>query len=1115
MFEDSAGQLTTWKTYNDGVNDTIAENECRYDYLPNITWGIPSGDTMMSSVGEKKSASGEKLTPGLEFSRLHTEEGSDPFSGIKWEIRSTSWDGKENSPEEEFRVPSEWSEIAGHVAIRNYMRKKGIPTRLRRVEMKDVPIWLWPSEEDSEALSLLDEEERYRSENDVEDVIRRLAGAWTYWGWKEGFFTEETDALSFHDEVCHLLLHQKAAPNSPQWFNTGLHWAYGITGKPVGHYWVDDKGIAHPSTSSYERPQPHACFILSVEDDLVGEDGIMDLWKREARLFKFGSGTGTNFSTIRGRGEVLSSGGESSGLMSFLKVGDRAAGAIRSGGTTRRAAKMVILDVDHPEIMDFVKWKKEEEEKVASLVAGSSIIKHRMAELVDARFRRNLSEDSIEVEQIIQDSLDEGVPQALIQRILDSRLTNHNFIDFDTDWQGEAYSTVSGQNSNNSVRLNNSFMQAVMNKEKWNLQPRVGMRDSSSQSKLLQVEASELWNLISEAAWSCADPGVQFHNTINEWHTCPQSGEIKGSNPCSEYMFVDDTACNLASLNLVSFLNDDGNIDHSALIHASRLLTVILDISVSMAQFPSEKIALRSWQHRTLGLGHANIGSLLMRKGLSYDEPSARALAAALTSLVGAVAWSTSVELAKHLGAFPEFVNNVEDVNRVLRNHRRAAYGSESDSYEGLTIFPTKIDWNLVPKELVDAGRTVWDETILGAEKFGVRNAQVTCIAPTGTIGLLMDCDTTGLEPDYALVKFKSLAGGGSMRIVNNAVPYALTELGYSDDDSQTIQEYILAKGTIEGCETLKEKHLSVFDCATSVGEGIRSLHWSSHVGMMAAVQPFISGAISKTINMPNKASSEDIQAAYELCWHSMVKACAIYRDGSKLSQPLNSMEITRSKTSGKKKHHLSNYIAARMKLPPRRNGYTQKAKVGGHNIYLHSGEYADGRVGEIFIDLHKEGAAFRSVMNSFAVAVSLGLQYGVPLEEYVDAFVFTRFEPNGPVVGNERIKMATSIIDYIFRDLAIHYLGRKDLAHVLPEDLEADSIRLPNEDSEKLPISGSRGVQMRLDSLPVLEEVDESELARKDGFTGNPCPECHGFTLVRNGTCERCVSCGATTGCS
>jgi ribonucleoside-diphosphate reductase alpha chain len=580
-------------------------------------------------------------------------------------------------------------------------------------------------------------------------------------------------------------------------------------------------------------------------------------------------------------------------------------------------------------------------------------------------------------------------------------------------------------------------------------------------------------------------------------------------------MFVDDTACNLASLNLVSFLNDDGDVDHPALIHASRLLTVILDISVSMAQFPTEKIAIRSWQHRTLGLGHANLGSLLMRKGLSYDEPSARALAAALTSLIGAVAWSTSVELAEHLGAFPEYENNDEDVNRVLRNHRRAAYGSESESYEGLSIFPTKIEWDLVSEDLVDIGRSIWDEVILNAERYGVRNAQVTCIAPTGTIGLLMDCDTTGLEPDYALVKFKSLAGGGSMRIVNNAVPYALSELGYSDEVSQSIQEYILAKGTIEGCELLNEKHLSVFDCATSVGEGTRSLHWSSHVQMMAAVQPYISGAISKTINMPNKSSREDIRAAYELCWHSMVKACAIYRDGSKLSQPLNSMKVTNSNPSGKKNQRLKNYLAVRMKLPSRRNGYIQKAKVGGHNIYLHSGEYDDGRVGEIFVDLHKEGAAFRSVMNSFAVAVSLGLQYGVPLEEYVDAFVFTRFEPNGPVVGNQRIKMATSIIDYIFRDLAIHYLGRKDLAHILPKDLEPDGTRIFSEDSEKLPISGSRRVQMRLDSIPESADVDESELAQKDGFTGNPCPECHGFTLVRNGTCERCVSCGATTGCS
>jgi ribonucleoside-diphosphate reductase alpha chain len=1071
---------------------------------------------MMASTSDKEIVFNTEGCIGLDFKRLHTTEGIDPFSQIEWEIREMSFEEEAGSPVLEFRIPKNWSEIAGRIVVRKYMRKRGIATCLKRIETDDMPVWLWPSQPDEEALDELPEGGRIRGENDVEDVIRRLVGAWTFWGWKGNYFASETDALVFHDELSYMLLNQMMAPNSPQWFNTGLHWAYGLEGPAGGHYWVDEGGNSHLSSNAYEHPQPHACFILSVKDDLVGDGGIMDLWRREARLFKYGSGTGSNYSQIRGKGELLSGGGQSSGLMSFLQVGDRAAGAIRSGGTTRRAAKMVILDVDHPDIESFVNWKKVEEEKVASLVAGSTTIKRCLLELNNSLSKGEKAKSSPIIAEIVQNSLEEGVPAGLLQRVLHGKgkFSPEDVEMFDTDWQGEAYSTVSGQNSNNSVRLSNNFMDAVEEDKAWKLRPRAGFSEEEQPSK--EISSTKLWDDISEAAWSCADPGVQFHDTINDWHTCPESGEIKGSNPCSEYMFIDDTACNLASLNLVSFMDDNGNIDHDAIERATRMLTVVLDISVSMAQFPSEEIAIRSWEHRTLGLGHANIGSLLMRQGISYDDPRARAFAAAITSLIGATSWATSVELAKHLHPFPKYELNKEAVNRVLRNHRRAGNVTSSEEYEGLSVTPVEIDWQLAPQNLVERSRVMWDATVMGAEDYGVRNAQVTCIAPTGTIGLLMDCDTTGLEPDYALVKYKSLAGGGSMKIVNTAVPSALLKLGYSIEVAEQIQEYVMEKGTVEGCELISAEHLSVFDCATPVGEGTRSLKWSSHVSMMAAIQPFISGAISKTINMPSNASPQDISDAYKLSWKSMVKACAVYRDGSKLSQPLNTALTQASPAPARTKQRLNSYIAERMKLPPRRTGYTQKAKVGGHNIYLHTGEYADGKVGEIFIDLHKEGAAFRSVMNSFAVAVSLGLQYGVPLEEFVDAFVFTRFEPNGPVVGNDRIKMATSIVDYIFRDLAINYLGRRDLAHVLPEDLESDSIRLPDQSDLGVKIPESRGVQMRLDSIPQTStEESKADSARKEGFTGNPCPECHGFTLVRNGTCERCVSCGATTGCS
>jgi ribonucleoside-diphosphate reductase alpha chain len=1270
----------------------------------------------------------------MRIERRYTKDGQSAYAGIEFRLATSEIrnpDGSVVFKLDNVEVPEFWSQVASDVLAQKYFRKAGVPARLKKVEENSVPSFLWRSVADEDALATLPEKERMIGEQSSKQVFDRLAGTWTYWGWKGGHFDSEEDAQAFFDELRYMLATQMCAPNSPQWFNTGLHWAYGIDGPSQGHYYIDPfTAKLTKSKSAYEHPQPHACFIQSVSDDLVNEGGIMDLWVREARLFKYGSGTGSNFSKLRGEGEKLSGGGKSSGLMSFLKIGDRAAGAIKSGGTTRRAAKMVIVDVDHPDIETYIDWKVMEEQKVAALVTGSKINQKHLKAVLKACVNCEGSGDDCfspeknpALKREIKLARRAMVPDNFIKRVIQFAKQGYkdiNFPTYDTDWDSEAYLTVAGQNSNNSVRVTDGFLKSVEADGKWDLT----YRKNGKVAKTL--DARDLWEKIGYAAWASADPGLQYHTTVNDWHTCPASGEIRASNPCSEYMFLDDTACNLASLNLLTFRDDKtGKFQVESYEHGVRLWTVVLEISVMMAQFPSREIAERSYEFRTLGLGYANIGGLLMTSGIPYDSDAGRAIGGALTAIMTGVSYATSAEMAEKLGPFPGYKKNREHMLRVMRNHRRAAYG-ERTGYEKVAMPPVPLDIGFLESlatntahsresgnpgaaasalgprlrgderigfaQLAAHAKQAWDRALALGEKHGYRNAQATVIAPTGTIGLVMDCDTTGIEPDFALVKFKKLAGGGYFKIINRAVPEALRTLGYSEADIAEIEAYAVGHGTlaqapainhttlkakgftdeaiakvekalptafdikfafnkwtlgedfcrdtlgisaeelaspafdllaalgfgkreieaanihvcgamtVEGAPHLKAEHYPVFDCANPCGRtGKRYLSVESHIRMMAAAQPFISGAISKTINMPNDATVEDCKQAYLLSWKLALKANALYRDGSKLSQPLNSQLIAdeededdtiesflerpaAARATGLAEKVVEKIVERvtvlreRERMPDRRKGYTQKAVVGGHKVYLRTGEYDDGRLGEIFIDMHKEGAALRSIINNFAIAISLGLQYGVPLEEYVDAFTFTRFEPQGPVQGNDSIKYATSILDYVFRELAVSYLERFDLAHVDPSEGGFDALGKGVEEGKTAPATNyvSKGLtRSRTDRLSVVRGVStpggggnvtalasiggaraevagtaalkaepEAKLspagqlelridpqdaraqakaaasekraeARAKGYEGEACGECGNFTLVRNGTCMKCDTCGSTTGCS
>src|SRR6056297_825065 len=771
----------------------------------------------------------------MKFSRYHTKKDWDtPFDAIDFEMRKSEIKNPHGSlifQMDNVTVPDSWSQVATDIIAQKYFRKAGVPAKLKKVKEDSVPEWLQRSEADKAALKNLEEEERYSHEVDSRQVFSRLAGCWTYWGWKHDYFDSEEDAKVFYDELCYMLATQMAAPNSPQWFNTGLHWAYGINGPAQGHYYVDgETGKLKKSKDAYSHPQPHACFIQSIKDDLVNEGGIMDLWVREARLFKYGSGTGSNFSDIRGAGEKLSGGGKSSGLMSFLKIGDRAAGAIKSGGTTRRAAKMVTLDLDHPDIEEYINWKVREEQKVASIVYGSKITEkylkriinlcHKPVDVDGQSYNGANSRDPLknrELGRTIKEAKQHQVPLNYIERVIQlaaQGFTDIEFDTYDTDWNSEAYMTVSGQNSNNSVRIPNSFMKAVVDNEEWNLYGRVERKNSKKENRepepMKTLEARDLWDQISYAAWSCADPGTQYHDTINEWHTCQEDGPIKASNPCSEYMFLDNTACNLASLNLMKYFKDEDctEFDVESINHASHLWTVVLEISVLMAQFPSKEIAELSYKFRTLGLGYANLGAALMVQGAPYDSERGCAIAGSLTSIMHMKSYATSAELAKELGTFEGYERNKEHMQRVLRNHRRAAYNVAPEEYEELTIKPKGIDANQCPGYLLKAAREDSDQAVKLGEEHGFRNAQVTVIAPTGTIGLAMDCDTTGIEPDFALVKFKKLAGGGYFKIINQSVPAALEKLGYGPAQIEEIEVYALGHGSMDGCPHINRESL-------------------------------------------------------------------------------------------------------------------------------------------------------------------------------------------------------------------------------------------------------------------------------------------------------------------
>jgi len=1109
----------------------------------------------------------------LQFSRRFTKEGVSAFDLFEYDYRTSvikNPNGEIVFEMTNVEVPKQWSQIATDILAQKYFRKAGVPQA----------------------------DGTKGRETSIKQVAHRMANCWRVWGERYGYFASANDAQVFYDELVYSIINQLCVPNSPQWFNTGLHESYGITGKPQGHYYVDPADSKlKKSKNAYERPQPHACFILSVSDDLVNDGGIMDLWVREARIFKYGSGVGTNFSKIRGAGEKLSGGGTSSGIMSFLKIGDRSAGAIKSGGTTRRAAKMVSLDLDHPEVMEFIDWKVKEEDKVGALINA-------------------------------------GYP---------------------SDYEGEAYATVSGQNSNNSIRIPNEFFEKLAAKEDWELKARTDGR------VMKRIPAQEVWNKISYAAWRCADPGTQYDTTINEWHTCPQGGRINASNPCSEYMFLDNTACNLASINLRKFFDESTNkIDVEGLEYISRLWTVVLEISVLMAQFPSPEVAQLSYDYRTLGLGFANLGTILMLSGIPYDSEDARGIAAAVSAIMTGIAYKTSAEMASFLGTFDKYEENREDMLRVMRNHRAAAYDADG-AYEGLSVKPQGINSKYCPDYLLKPATKAWDDAVQMGEQYGYRNAQTTVIAPTGTIGLVMDCDTTGVEPDFALVKFKKLSGGGYFKIINGAVPAALKSLGYNDKQISAIEKYavgaasfenaphinnksLAAKGftaeeieklngaaksafdiafifnrftlgdaclqrlgfnedqyvdwgfnlleslgfsedeieaanlyvcgtmTVEGAPYLKDEHLPVFDCANKCGNiGQRFIHAHGHIKMMGACQPFLSGAISKTINLPNEATVEEISDSYMLSWQLGLKACALYRDGSKMSQPLSNKsdkkkktddtvaeeaieestvnagigsnlvdlstlseedlleEVTRrmnASTDTKFKRALSN-IVERKALPAKRRGFTQKAKINGQVLFLRTGEYTDGTLGEIFIDLAKEGSTLRSLINCFAIAVSVGLQYGVPLEEFVEKFVFTKFEPAG-MVDHPNIKTASSLVDFVFRCLAYEYLDRTDLVHVLdkPEVANLGDDEDNSADLSKMRISAPAAITIpevsahKHHHAHTHAKAEGSSMDMVNAHAKNmqsDAPSCNtcGHITIRSGTCYKCLNCGTSMGCS
>jgi len=1033
----------------------------------------------------------------LVVDRFFTQDGVRPLDQIQYVMANSQIKDKEGRiifEMKDIEVPAHWSQLAIDILVSKYMRKVGVPGT--------------------------------QHENSIRQVIHRITHALAQSAIELKYF-DETSAYIFEDELAYLLIHQMGAFNSPVWFNLGLFQEYGIQGSGGNFAWDLTKDQIIETRNAFEKPQCSACFIQSVDDDLMS---IFQLMKNEARLFKYGSGSGTNFSRLRGASESLSGGGTSSGLMSFLEVLDRAAGATKSGGTTRRAAKMVCLDLDHPEVIEFITWKSREERKVAALVEAG----------------------------------------------------------YSSDFNGEAYRSVSGQNSNNSVRVTDEFMHALDRNLNWNLYSR------TTGEVVATHPAREIWHLIAQSAWVCADPGVQFDTTIQEWHTCKNSGRIDASNPCSEYMFLNDSACNLASLNLVRFLNQAGQFEIEDYRRACQTFILAQEILVDLSSYPTSLIAQNSHDYRPLGLGFANLGALLMQKGIAYDSSEGRSWAAVLTALMTGYAYEFSAEMARVLGPFAKFSENKDSMLTVMGKHQKATESLNS---------------NEVPQVLVGQAQHVWRSVLEKAGQFGLRNAQVSVLAPTGTIGLLMDCDTTGVEPDFSLVKFKKMVGGGYIKIVNHSVPLALKNLGYSQTEVQGMMTYLLgtlslenspyvnrtaliAHGlsleevheieknlpglydlrsaftryalgeellsrvgvsleemrqssfnflrwiglddvqitqanqvicgamTLEGAPHLRSEHSSVFDCAQPCGAyGKRFISPMGHVQMMSAIQPFLSGAISKTVNLPHETTVSEIQEIYYQAWKLGLKSISVYRDGCKLSQPLSARSES-SIESGERSHSTPSPTvqskerqrSIRRRLPAKRRGFTQEAIIAGHRVYLRTGEYEEGSLGEVFIDMHKEGAAYRSMMNCFSIAVSLGLQYGVPLEEFVDQFTFTRFDPSGVVHGHPHVKMATSVVDYIFRVLGLEYLGRTDFVQVKPV---VDIARETH--GEKRMTRSDLSRESKNHSSREKNQVDEDSLSEQFTEMMSDAPACDqcGHTTIRSGSCYRCLNCGSSLGCS
>jgi len=1172
-------------------------------------------------------------------SRHFVSAGSDPLSGLEFESRNSVLKGVDGvgTDKGEVVAPVGWSANASDMLCQKYLRRRGVPDQFSSVD---------------EGYGAFDRRvpaagATMGREMDLRQCVHRMAGGWAYWGLRSGLLSAE-EAAALYDESSWLLSRQAFAPNSPQWFNTGLHWAYGIGGPSEGHYHVDPATNEVVETEiAYERPQPQACFIQSVSDDLVNPGGIMDLFVREARLFKYGSGTGTNYSNVRAKDEPLTGGGGSSGLMSWLRIGDRSAAGIQSGGTTRRAAKMVVLDVDHPEIEDYVIWKAVEERKVAALVTGSRVNRRvcdRIAKAVNSfqsancvdRDDRYLPGKNAELRKALKEGRSLGVPDRMMVRAIESIRNGLVFEPevYDLDWQGGAYETVAGQQSNNSVSVPHAFMEAVIGDKDWSLIERTTGKVRKT------VSAAGLYGSICESAWACADPGLQFVDTMNDWHTCLADGLIRSTNPCAEYVFLDDTACNLGSLNLVSFLRPDGTFDLVGFEAAVRCTTTVLEISVAMATLPSKKIARGTFDYRTLGLGYANLGALLMRMGIPYDSDEGRRIGAALTSFMTATAYDQSGRMAARVGSFARWSANQGPMTRVLENHRKLAHGLEAD----VKIQPPRIDLSVQDRAapLLDAAALMWDQAVShGRSGVGYRNAQVTVIAPTGTIAIVMDCDTTGPEPDFALVKYKTLAGGGYMKMTNQSVSPALRSLGYTEEQILLVDRWVGGHGrlrdqdramllegglseaavgrievslssalhlrmallpdvigrdelgrlgidpkddvarslgfddarlaeatdwscgrqTVEGCPVIRPEDLAVFDCANRCGpHSTRFIRPEGHLLMLAALQPFLSGASSKTVNLPSTATVEDVRRTYTEGWKLGVKCLALYVDASKFSQPLSSMlaekvfgdlaEVDAPVDSAEharvvetivervveKRRVVIRYLSERRRLPDLRLGYTQRVTIGNHKMFLRTGEYPDGTLGEIFIDSHRDGTSFKSMMGAFAIAVSIGLQHGVPLERFVDLFTLTKFEPNGIVSGDGRIFMCTSMLDWIFRHLAVSYLGRDDLA-MAPAESSYDPSTIgagePSWDSERMLLASTSVVDATPPDLTTDEvliaqseirfrQIDESLPHRRPAaaappiyvhgggtFSGEMCDSCGNYSLRLTGRCTQCMTPG------